>query len=316
MLANERVISRIIKDVEDGCLSHAYLVTGEKGMGKKSLARIMCLHTFCTGNHRPCGTCPDCKKVLSQNHPDVIFVTHEKPDVIRVDEIREQVCDTVSIRPYEGKRKFIIIDEAEKMPPQAQNALLKTLEEPPEFVTILLLAADEKALLDTIRSRCVKIKPEPVKENLIVSYLEKECGAGPEEALMCAAFAKGNTGLARVLCKDEDFRKLYRDTVNFCRNVSAMDAGSIAEFARSLVTEGADLKDLLSLLTLWYRDVLCGSDTFKNEASALRAQAARLPAEKVSEILQEIDKAGNRLSANVNKELVLELLFLKIREAG
>ena len=323
MLGNERLKSLVRKDVLSGNLSHAYLLTGEKGSGKKSLARQMCLYAFCQrpGNGEPCGTCPACRKVLSGNHPDILPVLHEKPEIIKVDEIREQLLDTVTVKPYEGKRKFYIVDEAEKMAPQAQNALLKSLEEPPQYVTILLLAADEKALLDTVRSRCVKLRMEPVPDAEILSFLETEYGVPKEKAEICTAFAKGNPGLAVTLCSDEAFGNLYKNTVNLCRNVRSMDAGAIFEAAKSLAEDSASLKDFFALLSLWYRDVLmvklsgaATGLTFRDEKGALQKESSYVSAEGVSLLLSEIGLAGKRITANVNKELTIELLLLKMKE--
>ena len=322
MLGNERTIERIRKDISAGYLSHAYLFSGEKGMGKKSLSEILCLSLFCKekSGGEPCRTCPDCKKVLSGNHPDILRVVHEKPDLYRVDEIREQVCDTVEIRPYEGARKVYIIEEAQKMAPQAQNALLKTLEEPPAFVTILLLCDDETKLLETVKSRCVKVRMEPVPDPMIHRLLLTECGADPETADICTAFARGNAGLAQSLCRDEDFKSLYRKVINLCRNLSSMDAGSMLEFGKEFAADGSSYEDFFSLLSLWCRDVLMtglsgdGGLTFQNERGALRAQAGKMSPEKVTKILSAIETASRRIKANVNKELTLELLLSNIKD--
>lgn len=321
MLGNEKNIRRLTEDVKNKSLSHAYLITGEAGMGKKSLAELLCLEVFCKnpGNGQFCGICPACKKVLSGNHPDVIRIVHEKPDTIKTDEIREQLCDTMSILPYEGQRKIYIVDEAEKMPVQAQNAILKSLEEPPAFVTILLLCTDEKLLLDTIRSRCVNVRMEPVTDEAILRFLTEEKGVSPRDAEIAVSFAKGNTGLAAKLSADEDFRALTEKVINLMRNLRTMDSGSMLEESKEL-TSGASLTDFLSLLTLWYRDVLAmkiGNEeglTFRGELSALKREAAKISTEGVARVLDAILEAGKRLKANVNKELTLELLLLKIKE--
>ena len=115
-------------------ISHAYILSGEEGMGKKSLAYAFSLSLFCQkGEDKPCLCCPACKQVISNNHPDLISVSHEKISSIGVDDIREQINDTILIMPYSSSYKIYIIDEAEKMTVQAQNALLKTIEEPPSY---------------------------------------------------------------------------------------------------------------------------------------------------------------------------------------
>ena len=141
-----------------GRVSHAYLFSGEPGSGKKLLSSLFATLLECRkSSENPCFACESCRKAMNMNHPDIIYVQHEKPDVITVDEIRSQVVSTVGIRPYESEYKVYIIDEAEKMNPQAQNALLKTIEEPPVYAVIMLLSSNPDALLETIRSRCVRL---------------------------------------------------------------------------------------------------------------------------------------------------------------
>ena len=114
-------------------------------------------------------TCHSCKQVMSGNHPDLIYVKHEKPGSIGVDDVREQINDTIMIRPYSSYYKIYIVDEAEKMTVQAQNALLKTIEEPPSYAVIILITTNQEAFLPTILSRCVQMKLKPLKDFTIKS---------------------------------------------------------------------------------------------------------------------------------------------------
>lgn len=320
MLGNEKTIERLKRDAREGRIANAYLFCGDKGMGKKTLAQLFCLDIFCE-NGNSCRACAECRRVLSGNHPDIIRVTHEKPDIIKVDEVREQLCASVWIKPY-GKRKIYIVDDAEKMAPQAQNAILKTLEEPPEYVTVILLCSDEKSMLDTVKSRCVKVSLVPAGRETIAGFLEKEYGADSETARKCAAFACGNPGAALRFFQDEDFQKLYSFTVELCRNIRTMDAGSMLRKAKELIDEGYSLSGFFELLSFWYRDVLmagsgAGRDSiiYSGEENAIKRQAAYISAGGCSGIMEGIDKARRRINSNVSKELTLELLFLEMKEA-
>ena len=119
----------------------------------------------------PCMECDSCKRALSKNHPDIITITHEKPNSIGIEDIRIQLIDDVSIKPYTGPYKIYILNEAEKLTLQAQNALLKTIEEPPAYAVILLLTSNADSLLPTISSRCVTLNLRPVKESDVKEYL-------------------------------------------------------------------------------------------------------------------------------------------------
>jgi len=326
MLGNTSLIEQIRKQAEAGSLSHAYLVTGEKGMGKKELVKLLAMEVFCRNkkNGHACGVCPDCKKVLSKNHPDFLYVTHEKPALISVDEIRAQVSDAVAIRPYEGGKKIIVIDDARKMNPQAQNALLKTLEEPPEYVILLLLCDDDRALLDTIRSRCVKMKPELIPTPLVKQFLlarETENGLIDEDtAEMAASFARGNPGRALELATGEEFRKEYRSVVGLCRNIRSMDAADIGKAAKDLSSVD-DPEVILELIENWYRDLLAYRLTksteglcYSAEQSAVKSLGAGIRPDAVERIIALTEEASKRLRANVNKELTFTILFLEMRD--
>ena len=214
-----------------------------------------------------------------------------------------------------------IIDEAEKMGIEAQNALLKTLEEPPEYAVLLLLTADAAKLLDTIRSRCRLLRPERIPEDTIRTFLIEEKGISPENAGLSAAFSGGNPGLAAELSESGEFRALYREAVTLLKNAASMDISELYEKAQSFVSEGVSLPELFSLLENWYRDVLllkAGGSTgrlfFSGETAALQQISLRAKEETIGAVFEEIRKARQRISANVNKEMTLQFLFLKLRE--
>ena len=159
-------------------------------MGRKTLAKAFAMTLLCEKSDKePCMECHSCKQILSGNHPDVIWVTHEKPNSIGVDDIREQLNDTIQIKPYSSAYKIYLVDEAEKMTVQAQNALLKTIEEPPSYAVIILMTTNEEAFLPTILSRCIKLKLRPLKDQTVSSYLMESMGIGESQADIYAAFA-------------------------------------------------------------------------------------------------------------------------------
>ena len=175
IIGHDQIKEHFQKAIEYNKVSHAYILTGEAGMGRKSLANAFALTLLCEkGKSEPCMECHACKQVLSGSHPDLIYVSHEKPGTIGVDDIRKQINDTIMIRPYSSYYKVYIVDEAEKMTIQAQNALLKTIEEPPAYAVILLLANNNTGLLPTITSRCVTLNFKPVRDEVIRKYLMEE----------------------------------------------------------------------------------------------------------------------------------------------
>ncbi len=216
--------------------SHAYILSGESGMGKKTMAKTFAMALQCeetTDEGEPCGQCRSCRQFLSDNHPDVIYVTHEKPGSVGVDDIR-RLTDDVTIKPYRSPYKIYIVDDAEKMTPQAQNALLKTIEEPPEYAVFVLLADNPQRLLETVRSRCETVSLNPGKTELS----EKAQAAARE---VFAAFIAGDRmGLVRAvqpmekLVKNELFdmmTALRRETLNRVGELSEAQAERLCDAA-------------------------------------------------------------------------------------
>ena len=193
IIGHEQIKDHMQTAVRNHKVSHAYILSGEAGMGKKTLAEAFAMTLLCEQDGiEPCMECHACKQVLSGSHPDLVYVTHEKPNTIGVEDIRTQINDTIMVRPYSSYYKIYIVDEAEKMTQQAQNALLKTIEEPPAYAIIMLLTANEGMLLPTIKSRCVTLTMKPVPLPLIRQYLMEELQIPDYRADICAAFSQGN----------------------------------------------------------------------------------------------------------------------------
>ena len=323
ILGHEAVKINLQKAIKYNRVSHGYLIVGEEGMGKKTLADAFALSLLCEkGGTEGCMACHACKQMLSKNHPDCIYVTHEKPGSIGVEDIRKQVNGTVGIRPYSSEYKVYIIDEAEKMTGQAQNALLKTIEDPPGYAVILLLATSQEAFLPTILSRCVKLSLKPLKDSVIKEYLLGRMEVKEQEADVYAAFARGKLGKAISLASSEDFKLLYSELLYLLKQIKQMDIGEMLNYIRRLREENIDLNECLEFMQLWYRDVLMFKVTkdanllmFKDEFAAVNEMSNNSGYEGLENILSAIDKARIRLDANVNTELVLELMFLVMKES-
>ncbi len=319
---HEDVIGYFTDVCRENRVAHAYMLSGEEGMGKLTLANAFALQLLCErGGTEPCMECASCRQVQDGNHPDLIYVTHEKPASIGVDDIRSQVTDTVMIRPYRSAYKIYIIDEAEKMTAQAQNALLKTLEEPPAYVIILLLTANEEALLPTIRSRCVCLKLKPLSDETVKGYLEHELHTSPADAAIYAAFARGNLGKAISLATSDTFRDSYETMRSLAKRTDALDVSDMLDEIKAMRDEGTDVYDFLDFLQMWYRDILIYKTTgnmnaliFQGDYKAIRRVSERSSYTGIEAVLEAIDKARTRLRANVNTELALELLLLTIKE--
>lgn len=321
ILGNDMVKDHFKKAIEGHKVSHAYILTGEAGMGRKSIANAFAMTLLCEkGGSEPCMVCHSCKQVLGGNHPDLIYVTHEKPASIGVDDIREQINDTIMIRPYSSYYKIYIVDEAEKMTVQAQNALLKTIEEPPSYAVILLITTNQEAFLPTILSRCIQLKLKPLKDFTVKSYLTEHLHVPDKEAEICAAFARGNLGKAIHLSSSDEFKELYQKVMSVIKSVGDMDITMLLDCIREIKDQKFEMNDMLDLMQLWFRDVLMFKVTkdmnlliFRDEYKAINEMGQKYDYASLEEILNAVDLARTRLEANVNMELAMELLLLTIK---
>ena len=220
IIGHEKIKEHLQKAIGYQRVSHAYILSGEEGMGRKTLAKAFAMTLLCEKHGtEPCMECHSCKQFLSGNHPDVIWVTHEKPASIGVDDVRIQINDTVSIRPYSSPYKIYLVDEAEKMTVQAQNALLKTIEEPPAYAVLVLITTNPEVFLPTILSRCIQLKLRPLKDSVVSDYLTEKMGVSDGQADIYAAFARGNLGKAIHLASSEEFALLYREVLTLLKNI-------------------------------------------------------------------------------------------------
>lgn len=323
IVGQEQLREHLENAVRMGKVSHAYIINGERNAGKEFIAKTFAMAVQCENRQdvEPCGECHSCKQALSGNHPDIIFITHEKPGTIGVDDIRRQINGDVEIKPYSGPKKIYIVSEGEKMTVQAQNALLKTLEEPPEYAVILILTDNVNTLLPTILSRCVVLNMKPVRDAQIKEYLMENMGIPDYKADICVAFARGNVGKARLLANSEEFDKVKEEAITLLKYIGEMELHEIVAAIKKINEYKFDVNDYMDILSIWYRDVLLFKAThdvnhliFREEIQSIRKVADKSTYEGIERIIDALEKSKQRLNANVNFELTMELLLLTIKE--
>ena len=322
IIGHEKIIHHFQTAIKRSQISHAYILEGEAGSGKKTLARAFAQALQCEeGKEEACTLCHSCMMAESGNHPDIIWVTHEKPNTISVADIRSQINGDIGIRPYSGRYKVYIVDQAEKMNEQAQNALLKTIEEPPAYAVILLLASQTGAFLPTILSRCITLSLKPVKEERIRDYILKNTNLTSEEADFCAGYSMGNLGKAMELATNEARIEMKKDCTRLLSRIHQMEIYEIIGSLKELSKYKEDIMDLLDMMLVWFHDILIIKTTknsertvFKDEYGIMNQLADHMNYEGIQNILCAFDKAKIRLRANVNFDVTMELLLLLIKE--
>ena len=341
IIGHEQLIAHLQSAIVMDKVSHAYIINGPKDSGKMMLAQAFAMALQCETSIRnregatgrpeeklspeilaePCLECHSCKQALGNNQPDIIYLTHEKPNTISVADIREQINHDIEIKPYSSKYKVYIVDEAEKMNQQAQNALLKTIEEPPAYAVILLLTSNADSLLPTISSRCVTLNLRPVKESDVKEYLMEHMHLPDYQAQIDAAFAQGNIGKAKQIAESTEFAELAERAFRLLRKINELELYELVEMIKELTAEKQNIYDYLDLFTMWFRDVLLFKATkevdgliFKDQYNYIKERAKKSSYEGIENIIDAIGKARERLHSNVNFDLVMELLFMTIRE--
>lgn len=304
-------------------ISHAYIFDGGAGSGKKTMATIFAKTLQCERHgNEPCNVCHSCLQSDSGNQPDIIWVRHEKPGSIGVDDIREQVIGDIQIKPYSSPYKIYIIDEAEKLTVQAQNALLKTIEEPPAYGIVILLTTNADLFLQTILSRCVRLDFRPLPDNDVAMYIKANYDVTDYECHFATVFAQGKIGRAITIVTFKEFAQLKEEVFHVIRYAKEMSVSEIMNEVKNIANYKLTMEDYLDLLLMWYRDVLLFKSTkdanglvFKNEFALVQSQAQTFSYEGLEDIINSIDKVKIRLKANVNFDLVIELLIMAIKEA-
>lgn len=322
IVGHEDIIRHFKSSIELDKISHAYIINGEVDSGKKMLARAFATTLQCEeGGSSPCNKCQSCLQAESGNHPDIITVTHEKPGVISVDEIREQLVDSMTVKPYKSKYKIYIVPDAQLMNVQAQNAILKTIEEPPEYGIIILLTANLDKMLETVRSRCVILNTRPVRERDMLEYLTKTMGLTEEKAYFCLDFAQGNLGKAIKLAGNDEYVSIIESVVEVQKKIQELDVEELSKALSEIEKFKLSMDDYMDLMTMWYRDVLMLKVTgnvdkllFKGEYSTLKKQASVLSYKGIETKIDAIARAKKRLDVNANFDITMELLLLTLKE--
>ena len=322
ILGHEQIIAHLQNAIEEDKVSHAYIFNGPEASGKMMLAEAFAMALQCEGEgKRPCLECRSCRQAADHNQPDIIYVSHEKPNTIGVDDIRTQINNDIDIKPYSSRYKVYIVDEAQKMNQPAQTALLKTIEEPPAYAIILLLTTNADSFLQTILSRCITLNLKAVKEDKIKEYLMKHYQIPDYQADICAAFSQGNVGKAIQLASSEEFGELKASVLQLMKRLEDIDLYEMTGAVKQIAEYKLSVNDYFDLMMIWFRDVLYLKATndvdgliFKDEVYDIKKQAAKRSYQGIETILEALEKAKIRLNANVNFDLVIELLLLTIKE--
>lgn len=311
----------------DRQMSHAYLLEGTHGVGKKTLANAFVKTLLCqapmegpNGQQDCCGRCQSCRSFDHDNHPDVKRIrTLPDKNTISVKQIRDELVKDISIRPYGGQYKIYLIEEAERLTVEAQNAMLKTLEEPPAYGLIIMMAESAAAFLPTILSRCVKISLQPLDSKVVKAELGRR-GVESGKAGIAAAFAQGSIGQALKLCEDENFEEMRTELFQFLSRVPQLSQLEVMKGSQLWDQFKSEQEALFSLLLIWYRDILVYQETrdpaqilCADQLETIASMASYYENRKLIQITDKVLDIHKKLKANANAALAIDCLLMELK---
>lgn len=329
IIGEDQIIDYFKQAITNKTVTHAYVLEGEEGSGKKSLAYAFAKMLQCEeGGDTPCGHCKSCLMADGMNHPDIITVTHESPRHFAVDELRNQLVSEMGVKPYQGRYKIFVVPDAEIMTNQAQNAILKTIEEPSEHGIVMLLTTNAGRFLPTIMSRCVKLTVKPVDPLKVYNYLKENYETysdgtpiSEEDFRFATAYAGGNIGKGIRAIEYDEFKKVKDNALMALKNIHQWEIPDMVFSAKNAAEYKLQLMDYFDIMKLWFRDVLMLKVTknidqliLKDMYSYMNKQASAVSYEGIELILDALDNAKIRLDSNVETSVVLELLLFRIKE--
>ncbi|MCB9140312.1 MAG: DNA polymerase III subunit [Caldilineaceae bacterium] len=316
----------------DSRLSHAYLILGARHAGKSTLARALAHTLLCTeSDSAPCGKCRACRLMAQGNHPDFRLIQplsrEGKPDreggLLRAEQASDIIRDA-SIRPLESAYKIFLIQDIQRANESFANKLLKSIEEPPDYVIYCLTATDRGNVLPTIRSRCQILELRPLDTATIETALAERWAVEPEQARLLARLSGGRLGWAVEQLQEESMREQRVETLATLLHLVEADRVERLLYAETLARkrDNQHLFGLLEIWTIWWRDVLliqsgCPEGCSNvDRLTDVERVAGQISAARVSDYLTTLRRIGGYLQHTVNTRLALEVLVLQMPMIG
>ncbi|MCL2618427.1 MAG: DNA polymerase III subunit delta', partial [Defluviitaleaceae bacterium] len=270
-MGNEQVVAALRGAADCGRVPHALCVAGKPGSGRKMLSYAFAKALQCEAGRgaQTCGVCASCIALEAGTHPDVIRIRAEK-NSIGVDVVRERIVAEMSYKPYRYAYKIFVVEDACALTPQAQNAMLKTLEEPCGYGVIILVADRVDNLLPTVRSRCVMFAMRSVGEDKAAEYLRLRLGIGAEDAAQLAQLSQGLIGRAVQLASDEEYRALRSHTQRLAEHAAVCSVVELFAFSKELEQYKHRLADVFEILIHYYREESAAQDVLDKARARLR----------------------------------------------
>ena len=323
----DRIIEFLRDSIGRRSLAHAYLLVGPAHVGKMTLALDLASALNCGEGSAPCGSCRACQRIQQGKYPDVIVIDkyagrdpkdRRKATEIGIDTVRELLQRSSNLPPFEGNYKVYIVDDADLMSAEASNCLLKTLEEPPRHVIILLLTSQENALLPTVVSRCQRFELKPAAVAEIENRLKKYDGMNPDKIKLLSRLSGGCLGWAISALKDDDYLKSREQRLTEFSGLLTHSWADRLLYMQQMPSDRNSVEEIIKLWLSWCRDVMllkynCEEDiTNLDKLTDLKSWANMLTIIEIKEFINSLNKMLVNLSYNANLHLLFEVIMLDL----
>ncbi len=316
VVGHEWAVELLRRSLANGRVAHAYLLTGPPQIGKTTLALNFAQALNCQNSEGPCGECLSCRKIAHGTHPDV-RVIEGQGGTIKIDQIRA-LQRQAALSCTEGRWKVFILRQMERATTEAANCLLKTLEEPPAHVILMLTASEADALLPTIVSRCQVLNLRPLAVETVRKALQERWGVEGQQAELLARLSGGRLGWAVEAARDEAILRRRDDLLDALMELMGQGRVERFAYARQLSRDAEAAREALDIWLSWWRDLLLMASGSSAEianldrAEALREMAGRYSLGQVRDFIEALRAAAWRLEHNANARLTLEVLLLSL----
>lgn len=318
IIGQENIKQRILKGIKENSLAHAYIFTGPKGIGKRLMATNLAQALLCSdANNAPCNSCTACKLTYAGTNPDLTVIEADGSS-ISVEEIRK-IQSSSNIRPLYSNNKVYIIVDGDKMTVQAQNSLLKTFEEPPEYCKIIITTSNVEKLLETIRSRAIKMSFIKYTQNEIEEILLKNSVLTNNNMDFIYAYSEGIPGKAIELCTSETFLDLKNTTLEYVNNLKKDKINGLFKFSEYLIQNKDSIDTILDLLIIFYRDLFISKKNLNNsylinsdKKGMILEYSQKLSCDNIINSIEVIESARKQIKQNANLELVLDVMLMEL----
>lgn len=320
IVGHQTIINNLKNIIIKNNIGHSYLFEGTKSIGKSMVAEVFAKALLCEKQlGDPCNSCSACVKFDSGNYPDV-YINKPDGETFKKEQI-DAIQKSINILPYEGQRKIYILEDIDKITKQAQNSFLKTLEEPPQYVTILMTVTNSHSLLPTIISRCQVLKFSPLEQKEIINLLINTYQKSEDEAKIISSFSNGIVGKAIDIAQSNEFKDMREELITIIDEIINCDKVRLLTLREFFNSQKEGIEEILDLMVTWFRDVLIlkelNNDHFtinKDKISLLSSHSLKLSKRKIYEIIEIINNTKMNIISNVNYDLAIEVMFLTIQE--